>query len=88
MFKSEFSPCSSCVYRNTASKTLLGIVTCQAYQTGIPKDLLDGFDKDMNPVTHDQVRSDQDNAIIFRDVDDMTMDEIEQVRKQDLKKKT
>ena len=80
MFNYPLSPCATCIrltaHMNPAKET------CQAFPKGIPTEILDGIDKDRNPVTHTSRHKDQDNDLLFLDIDDLSMEEIEAIQKQ------
>ena len=80
-FGYPFSTCGDCA-RLTESKNH-EIISCQAFPKGIPSDILIGIDKDSNAVTHTVRRKDQNNDLVFVDLDDLSLDEIEKMKKED-----
>jgi len=66
----------------TDPKNVLRIVTCQAYPNGIPKQILEGMDSKGELVNHDSVRSDQNNSIVFLDIETLSLEEIETIKAQ------
>jgi len=82
MFNNSLSPCMTCVMR-TDSKNVLRVVTCQAYPNGIPKEIAEGMNTKGELVNHDSIRADQDNSIVFIDIETLSLEEIETIKAQE-----